>query len=174
MNTGIQDAWNLGWKLALVLRGEATPALLDSYHLERHPVGLKLLRFTDRLFSAASSRWAEGARREVCPAPGDRAPDADQLFEALRGVEHHLLVFDYQDGFFGSPSPRLGVTLRIHRIGGEPREGILHDPEGKVRERYGVDRVALVLIRPDGHVAWRADALDFEGLRRHVSGTYRA
>lgn len=39
LNTGVQDAMNLGWKLAAVLRGEATEELLDSYHAERHPVG---------------------------------------------------------------------------------------------------------------------------------------
>ena len=52
MNTGIQDAWNLGWKLALVARGRAAPALLDTYHPERWPVGRVLLRVTDRLFAA--------------------------------------------------------------------------------------------------------------------------
>ena len=51
MNTGIQDAWNLGWKLALVVRGLAAPELLDSYEAERWPVGQTLLRFTDRAFS---------------------------------------------------------------------------------------------------------------------------
>ena len=52
MNTGIQDAWNLGWKLALVAQGRANPSLLDSYQAERWPVGRILLRATDRLFGA--------------------------------------------------------------------------------------------------------------------------
>jgi len=51
MNTGIQDAWNLGWKLGLVGRGAAMEALLDSYEAERWPVGRTLLRYTDRAFS---------------------------------------------------------------------------------------------------------------------------
>jgi 2-polyprenyl-6-methoxyphenol hydroxylase-like FAD-dependent oxidoreductase len=55
MNTGLQDATNLCWKLALVLRGRAPDTLLDSYEQERRPVGQKLLRYTDRLFSVASS-----------------------------------------------------------------------------------------------------------------------
>lgn len=50
MNTGIQDAWNLGWKLALALRGWADHALLDSYEAERWPVGRTLLGTTDRAF----------------------------------------------------------------------------------------------------------------------------
>lgn len=47
MNTGIQDAWNLSWKLALALRGQASEALLDSYHAERHPVAASVLAGTD-------------------------------------------------------------------------------------------------------------------------------
>jgi 2-polyprenyl-6-methoxyphenol hydroxylase-like FAD-dependent oxidoreductase len=55
MNTGIQDAWNLGWKLALVDRGVADHALLDSYEAERRPVGRLVLRFTDRGTRIATS-----------------------------------------------------------------------------------------------------------------------
>ncbi|MGH3811501.1 MAG: FAD-dependent monooxygenase [Pseudonocardiaceae bacterium] len=55
MNTGIQDAYNLAWKLAAVEHGHADPTLLDSYHRERHPVGQALLRTTDRAFSLAAS-----------------------------------------------------------------------------------------------------------------------
>ena len=50
MNTGLQDAWNLGWKLALKVRGIAGEFLLDSYEAERQPVGRFLLRYTDRIF----------------------------------------------------------------------------------------------------------------------------
>ena len=73
MNTGIQDAWNLGWKLALVVRGAADPALLGTYEAERWPVGHFLLRYTDRAFgiftsAMSSSALAEWARRAVIPA----------------------------------------------------------------------------------------------------------
>ncbi|HEX2483092.1 MAG TPA: FAD-dependent monooxygenase, partial [Methylomirabilota bacterium] len=72
MNTGIQDAWNLGWKLGLVARGVARDRLLDTYEAERWPVGQFLLRYTDRLFStftrAMSGRpLATWARRVVVP-----------------------------------------------------------------------------------------------------------
>jgi len=59
MNTGLQDAWNLGWKLALVIRGAGSDRLLDSYEAERLPVGQFLLRYTDRLF-AGFARVARG------------------------------------------------------------------------------------------------------------------
>jgi 2-polyprenyl-6-methoxyphenol hydroxylase-like FAD-dependent oxidoreductase len=55
MNTGLQDAWNLAWKLAFVLQGKAGPAILDTYEAERLPVAKRLLRTTDRAFSAIVS-----------------------------------------------------------------------------------------------------------------------
>jgi 2-polyprenyl-6-methoxyphenol hydroxylase-like FAD-dependent oxidoreductase len=69
MNTGIQDAYNLAWKLALVERGIADEALLDSYNRERQPVGVKLLKTTDRLFSviAGHSLLARIARGRIAP-----------------------------------------------------------------------------------------------------------
>jgi 2-polyprenyl-6-methoxyphenol hydroxylase-like FAD-dependent oxidoreductase len=56
MNTGIQDALNLGWKLALVCRGRAPEGLLETYEIERAPVGRSVLRFTDRAFTIGTSR----------------------------------------------------------------------------------------------------------------------
>lgn len=55
MNTGIQDAVNLGWKLALAATGRAVPELLDTYEAERMPVARRVLRMTDRAFSVATS-----------------------------------------------------------------------------------------------------------------------
>lgn len=64
MNTGIQDAANLAWKLALAVNGGAAETLLDTYHDERHPVGRHLLRTTDRLFSFNTSAnvWMKSLR----------------------------------------------------------------------------------------------------------------
>ena len=50
MNTGLQDAYNLAWKLALVANGQADAALLDTYEEERLPVAQRLLNTTDRAF----------------------------------------------------------------------------------------------------------------------------
>jgi 2-polyprenyl-6-methoxyphenol hydroxylase-like FAD-dependent oxidoreductase len=58
MNTGIQDAYNLAWKLALVLKGSANPRLLESYNEERLPNAKRLLQTTDRMFNlAAGTDW---------------------------------------------------------------------------------------------------------------------
>ncbi|MBW4331950.1 FAD-dependent monooxygenase [Stakelama sp. CBK3Z-3] len=70
MNTGLQDAANLAWKLAAVLRGNADDALLDSYESERLPVAREVLRFTDRLFAVAAgqSGWRAQLRDLLAPA----------------------------------------------------------------------------------------------------------
>jgi 2-polyprenyl-6-methoxyphenol hydroxylase-like FAD-dependent oxidoreductase len=70
MNTGIQDAWNLGWKLALTVRGATADRLLDTYESERWRVGRVLLRYTDRAFSIfvrvlSTGRFASWLRRTV-------------------------------------------------------------------------------------------------------------
>jgi 2-polyprenyl-6-methoxyphenol hydroxylase-like FAD-dependent oxidoreductase len=69
MNTGIQDAWNLGWKLALVSAEIADAALLDTYHAERWPVGRSVIRLSDRGFSAGTStnRVAAFVRTQIAP-----------------------------------------------------------------------------------------------------------
>ena len=64
MNTGLQDAYNLAWKLALVVKGEADPVLLDSYNEERLPVAQRLLATTDRGFKlVVSDSWLAGLMR---------------------------------------------------------------------------------------------------------------
>ncbi|MBV9488610.1 MAG: FAD-dependent monooxygenase [Verrucomicrobia bacterium] len=69
MNTGLQDAANLAWKLALVHKGGAPAALLDTYHAERWPVGQKVLQYTDKVFTGATSQsgWVIGLRDRLLP-----------------------------------------------------------------------------------------------------------
>lgn len=105
MNTGIQDAYNLGWKLALAVQGVAAPGLLDSYHAERHPVGEEVVGRTVRAaregigagddLQTAVLRTAQllvhytdspivgddpdAPGPDAGPRPGERAPDATGL-----------------------------------------------------------------------------------------------
>lgn len=65
MNTGIQDAANLAWKLALVVRAGADPQLLDTYHDERHPVGAEVVRSTTVLTDVGTATGPEAAVRDV-------------------------------------------------------------------------------------------------------------
>ncbi len=55
MNTGLQDAYNISWKLAMVLQNYAGDKLLDTYHTERYPFAKWLLKFTDKVFAALTS-----------------------------------------------------------------------------------------------------------------------
>jgi 2-polyprenyl-6-methoxyphenol hydroxylase-like FAD-dependent oxidoreductase len=75
MNTGIQDAANLGWKLAATVRGWAPPGLLDTYHSERHPVGRQVLRNSNARRRSAAL-WSAGADRPTLPCrqPTSRYP----------------------------------------------------------------------------------------------------
>ena len=76
MNTGMQDSFNLGWKLALAAGGTASEALLDSYQAERHPVAAKVIEFTTRLTDAATldSGLARMLRNTVLHAASGLAP----------------------------------------------------------------------------------------------------
>ncbi|WP_438395241.1 FAD-dependent monooxygenase [Caballeronia sp. DA-9] len=116
MNTGLQDAHNLAWKLAHVAKGLARPALLDSYHAERHPVGVDVVKSTSAALNSVLARQAANpAMREtqllisyrgspvvtdLCtdadpafPAPGDRLPDVCALTQRFVGHPRRLHEF---------------------------------------------------------------------------------
>lgn len=223
MNTGIGDAYNLAWKLALVVKGQAKPELLDSYEAERMPFARAILNGSDRGFSLQItsnplakgpklfavpllfrlvsavrplSRWAfwfvsqlwtryrespavtQDGPVKRGPRAGDRAPygffesgpeSGKSIFEALRGTDHHLLVFEGEgqdgarleaareeiEGLLG----RYELPVRVHRITSENRQ--LH-------RRYGVREPGAFLIRPDGHIAYRGGASDIVGLKLYL------
>jgi 2-polyprenyl-6-methoxyphenol hydroxylase-like FAD-dependent oxidoreductase/heme-degrading monooxygenase HmoA len=122
MNTGIQDAWNLSWKLALAVRGQASPGLLDSYEAERRPAGKAIvdravaIAFTDEMDMedekaqfllemqmtmnyAGSPLVGEVTDRDRFaggPEPGHRAPDVLGLRRF--GVAHDVRLFDLTRG----------------------------------------------------------------------------
>jgi 2-polyprenyl-6-methoxyphenol hydroxylase-like FAD-dependent oxidoreductase len=121
MNTGIQDAYNLAWKMALVLRGAAAERLLDSYEAERRPVGAEVvartraeseglgrtkrgpddrLKDTQILVNYRDSEGVEDAAEETAtddaPRAGDRAPDAEGLRRGHVGFP--LRLFDVLRG----------------------------------------------------------------------------
>jgi FAD binding domain len=130
MNTGIQDAWNLGWKLALVDRGLADAALLDSYHAERWPIGRLVLRLTDRATAIATSD-----RPVMCQIRTKVAPRLAPLllrFSSVRGYGFRTLSqlrIHYRDSpavHEGQPTlrrgPRAGDRLPDARIVDDGRE----------------------------------------------------
>ena len=135
MNTGIQDAWNLGWKLALVARGVADPALLDSYEPERLPVGRFVLRFTDRASSIATSESAvvRTMRTQIAPLllPLLLRLRRGRTF-GFRTIAQLAISYRSSPAVQEDPSaprigPKAGDRLPDFRIIADGRESWLHD-----------------------------------------------
>jgi bifunctional hydroxylase/dehydrase len=184
MNTSIQDAVNLGWKLAAETAGWAPPGLLDSYHAERHPVGARLLVNTQ----AQGMLFLSGDEVE---------PLRDVMRELIRHPEvgRHLagmvsgLDIAYDMG--GADHPLLGRRMpRVELVTANGRTSTAEllrdarglvldlgdDPELRATAADWADRVTTVtakphtdglpadvhavLIRPDGHIAWIAPHAD--------------
>ncbi|MET9046923.1 MULTISPECIES: FAD-dependent oxidoreductase [unclassified Streptomyces] len=156
MNTSVQDAYNLGWKLGAVLRDGAARSLLDSYEAERRPVAADVLGLSTRVHRGEtrrgeatrqlgigyrdSSLTAETRRAPGRVRAGDRAPDATvdgvRLFDAFRGPHWTLLAL-------GTPAPATPGRVRV-----------VHGPA------HGSYGTGLFLVRPDGHVGWSGDSAD--------------
>ncbi|NOG69310.1 FAD-dependent monooxygenase [Roseicella sp. DB1501] len=161
MNTGIQDAYNLAWKLALVLDGAALPALLDSYEAERRPVGAAVIARTtaatagfgreaggapDRLadtqipLTYRGTAWvteAGGAAELALPMAGDRAPDAEGL--RRRGFGFPLRLFDLLRGTAHV------LLVRLPEAGAAAELAALGDRVRALRDRLG-DRLRVVAV----------------------------
>lgn len=188
MNTGIQDAINLGWKLALVAQRRAPASLLDSYDEERRPVGRRLLQFTDRLFSIAASPnplviWL---RNRLVPLMAPRmmaTPARRKLafrFISQLGISYRTssLVGDAgeraPDAVVDGKHLHDAFATPLHHLvvfgdaafarAAEARFAGLVDAitvdDATARQRYHVDGQGWVLVRPDGYVGARAGALD--------------
>jgi len=171
LNTSVQDAYNLGWKLASVLSGGAE-ILLDSYEAERRPIASNMLRLSTRLLGEVKQgtmrrdREARqldlGYRGSLLNVPGsavrkvqagDRAPDAPccgqggqrtRLFNIFQGTHWTLLGYQPHD----RPSAIPGVRIVIVGAGYE-----LVDEDGNIAEAYGTEPGEWVLVRPDGYIA---------------------
>ncbi|MEW2482566.1 FAD-dependent monooxygenase [Mycobacterium sp. NPDC049093] len=152
VNTGVQDAYNLGWKLAAVIAGAPTD-LLDSYEAERLPVAAEVLQLSGALhrqgfggtgpapaaihqldISYRGGPLAAGDPRMGTLQPGDRAPDGllpdgRRLFDVFRGPHWTVLEFDCKPVDFGVPQVSLGPS-----------------PD------YDVPVGTYVLVRPDGYI----------------------
>ncbi|WP_024805368.1 FAD-dependent monooxygenase [Nocardia sp. BMG51109] len=184
MNTGIQDAYNLGWKLAAALRNDPQPgddieALLDSYESERRAVAARVLGVSTALLDKhvagdedAMRRGAETRQLDItyrlpgatgALVSGDRAPDAPlrradgteiRLFDLFRGPHATLLSF----GAPAAPSPEGSAAFSIVGPDRSPAGGELVAVEGHAFADYAATTGTRVLVRPDGHLAWRTDS----------------
>jgi 3-(3-hydroxy-phenyl)propionate hydroxylase len=189
LNLGVQDAVNLGWKLAQVIQGTSPESLLDTYHAERHPIGARVLRNTmahvaarrtDDRSKALGDYLTEflgmdGPRRRMAaemagldvhydlggghPLVGRRMPDLDlitsagplRLFTLLHRARPVLLNFD-EPSEAGGPFDITPWADRVQLI--EAKYG----GAWELPVIGAVTAPAVVLIRPDGYVAWAGDS----------------
>lgn len=195
MNTGIQDAHNLGWKLAAVAKG-AAPALLDSYETERRPAAAGVLGFSDKRLAqileqkviinrrdvittqlGVSYRWSALVRDDRSAAAllraGDRAPDATGLLK----LEGTYRLFDLMRGGHFTLL-NFGATVAVGTFPSDVKHfqvveqvigtNDIADSEGHLVRAYEATGRTLVLVRPDGHIALISDAGDTSIVLSHL------
>jgi hypothetical protein len=186
IQTGMQDAMNLGWKLAQVIKGLSPDSLLDSYHSERHPVAARVLRNSiAQVMLRRPDERTQALRETIAQVLG--LPEPSRLFAAMMsGLDIH-----YDMGLGGEQHPLIGRRMPdldlatadgpmpVYKLLHAARPVLLNLGQGdfdimpwasRVRivhaqyngpwELPGVGVVAAptaVLIRPDGYVAWASD-----------------
>jgi 3-(3-hydroxy-phenyl)propionate hydroxylase len=189
LNTGVQDAVNLGWKLAQVVNETSPDSLLDTYHAERHPIGARVLHNTMAQVALAVADDRHQALRDIMGTLLEMDEPRRHVAGMLSGLDIHYVL--------GEGHPLVGrrmPDLDLRTVDGPSRVfTLLHDARPVLLSLGGsdgfdvhpwADRVRLVvaehrgtwelpvlgevpapaavLIRPDGHVAWAGDLADVE------------
>ena len=187
LGLGVQDAVNLGWKLAQVVKGTSPENLLDTYHAERHPVAARVLRYT----MAQGALQRRGDRVEALVEVVSEVASVDEARKRLGGI-HSGLDIHYHLGeghpLLGRRMPDLDLStaegpLRVFELLRDARPLLLDlGQPGDLDITRWADRVELIdatydgewelpvlgavsaptaaLIRPDGYAAWVGDGTD--------------
>jgi 2-polyprenyl-6-methoxyphenol hydroxylase-like FAD-dependent oxidoreductase len=168
LNLGVQDAFNLGWKLAAAVNGWAPEGLLDSYHAERHPVGARVLDNTRAQITLLGTDPGATALRELFTKLMDFEEVNRYVTEMITAVG---VRYDFGEGHELLGRRMRDVTLkrgRLYELMHDGR-GLLLDQTGRLSVEGWADRVdhvvdvseeldvPAVLLRPDGHVAWAGE-----------------
>lgn len=187
LNTGVQDAVNLGWKLAQVVNKTSPESLLDTYHSERHPVGARVLHNTMAQVALTKPDDRHQALHQIMTELLGMDEPRRRIAAMISGLDIH---YDLGDGhpLLGRRMPDLDLETadgptRVFTLLHDARPVLLNLGEpGGVDITPWADRVRLVvakhagtwelpllgevdappavLIRPDGHVAWTGDLTD--------------
>jgi 3-(3-hydroxy-phenyl)propionate hydroxylase len=190
LNIGVQDAVNLGWKLAQVVRKTSPESLLDTYHAERHPVAARVLRDTRAQVALLRADDRTEALREIAAELLSMDEPRRRLAAMMSGLDVH---YDLGEGhpLLGRRMPDLDLVtangddspLRVFTLLHAARPLLLNlGDSGSVDITPWADRVqsidarydgpwelpaigpvpapTAVLIRPDGYVAWVGDGID--------------
>jgi 3-(3-hydroxy-phenyl)propionate hydroxylase len=187
LNTGVQDAVNLGWKLAQVVNGASPDGLLDTYHAERHPVGARVQHNTMAQMALSGTDDRTEALRDTMTVLLSMDEPRKRIAGMICGLDIH---YDVGNGhpLLGRRMPDLDLVtadgpLRLFTLLHDARPVLLNlgEPGGFDMTPWAA-RVQLVdaahvgawelpvlgevtaptavLIRPDGHVAWSGDLTD--------------
>lgn len=190
LNTGVQDAVNLGWKLAQVVAGTSPESLLDTYHDERHPVAARVLQNTMAQVALAEAGPRHQALRDILAGLvgldqvrrhlAGMISALDVAYEVAGGGDHPLVGRRVPDLDLRTPTG----TTRVYELLHDARPLLLHldGPGGFDVTPWSAARVRLVeaeaggswalpvigevpapaavLVRPDGHVAWTGELTD--------------
>jgi 3-(3-hydroxy-phenyl)propionate hydroxylase len=189
LNTGVQDAVNLGWKLAQVVKGTSPESVLDTYHAERHPVGARVLRNTMAQVALAGPDDRHQALRDTMTELLGMDEPRRRIAGMLCGLDIH---YDLGEGhpLLGRRMPDLDLhtpdgPTRVFTLLHDARPVLLdlggsggfdiapwadrvrfvdaeHDGEWELPVLGAVAAPPAVLIRPDGHVAFAGDLADPE------------
>lgn len=187
LNTGVQDAVSLGWKIGQVVDGTSPASLLDTYHAERHPIGARVLHNTMAQVALTSPDDRHAALRDTMADLLAMDEPRRHIVGMISGLDIH---YDLGDGhpLLGRRMPDLDVVTadgprRVFTMFHDARPVLLHfgDPSGvditpwagrvrMVHASYAgpwvlpvlgeVEPPAGVLVRPDGHVAWVGEVAD--------------
>jgi 2-polyprenyl-6-methoxyphenol hydroxylase-like FAD-dependent oxidoreductase len=187
LNTGVQDAVNLGWKLAQVIHGISPDSLLDTYHAERHPVAARVLSNTMAQVALTTSDDRHDALRKQFAELLAMDEPRKRIAAMLTGLDIH---YDLGEGhpLLGRRMPDLDLETadgprRVYSLLREARpillnfgasaRGVIAPWETRVRYLEAaqgtswalpvlgeVPAPSAVLIRPDGHVAWVGEVTD--------------
>ncbi|MGH3581014.1 MAG: FAD-dependent monooxygenase [Mycobacterium sp.] len=174
LNLGLQDAVNLGWKLADVLAGRAPEELLDTYHSERYPVGERVMMHSMAQLALAAPGPEVGALRTLFGELARQPEVTEHLAHLLAGSDVRYDVGD-DHPWAGRlvPDITLDDGRRVADLLHDARPVLLDLSGGALTTPELPDRVdvvtgscpeapAALLIRPDGYVAWATDAADDE------------
>jgi 2-polyprenyl-6-methoxyphenol hydroxylase-like FAD-dependent oxidoreductase len=184
LNTGVQDAVNLGWKLAQVVKKTSPESLLDTYHAERHPVAARVLRNTMAQVALLRTDDRTNALRDIVSELLGMEEPRKRFGAMMSGLDIH---YDLGDGhpLLGRRMPDLELVtadgpLRVFTLLQDARPVLLNLAEpGGIDITPWADRVqsvdanyvgtwelpaigavtapTAVLVRPDGYVAWVGD-----------------
>ena len=184
LNTGVQDAVNLGWKLAQVVHETSPDSILDTYHAERHPVAARVLRTTMASVALRRSDERTNALRETISELFAMDEPRKRFAAMMSGLDIH---YDLGEGhpLLGRRMPDLDLvtdngSVRVFTLLHDARPVLLNPGEpGRLDITAWADRIKLIdakydgvwelpalgavtaptaaLIRPDGYVAWVGD-----------------